>query len=264
MTKETKVGLVVGLVFMVGVVYLLSWFTQPSASEEQASQYRDQQQKASLDKRLVQPSIHIPLSVSKKVDSTSPLLSDPLLETAKNVGTTSVIVPAASKKMVKKSVLPVQPLKVKRPEPMVAKPRFYIVKKGQNLSDVAEAAYGAAHRQEWRRIYEANKYKVPNEHRIWPGLKLRIPALTKAAPASIEKALGLRAATTYKVMPGDTLSEIAGKRLGSATRWREIMALNRDKLASEYDLQVGMVLKLPGARKTSQPRLPQRAEDIRW
>ena len=42
MTKETKVGLVIGLLFMVAVVYLLSWFSQPSEQQRQAFYYRSE------------------------------------------------------------------------------------------------------------------------------------------------------------------------------------------------------------------------------
>lgn len=50
----------------------------------------------------------------------------------------------------------------------------------------------------------------------------------------------------YEVQPGDTLSELAGRFLGSTRRFLELYEANRDILASPDDLQVGMLLKIPG------------------
>ena len=51
------------------------------------------------------------------------------------------------------------------------------------------------------------------------------------------------AARTYTVQPGDTLSEISFKTLGTSKRWREIQALNGNLDPSQ--LSVDMVLRLP-------------------
>jgi LysM repeat protein len=48
---------------------------------------------------------------------------------------------------------------------------------------------------------------------------------------------------TYKVVKGDTLSGIALKKLGNASRWREIIALNPG--LTERNLRVGQTIRLP-------------------
>ena len=250
MTKETKVGLVIGLLFMVGVVYLLSVVTRPSDLEKQVGEYRAQQRAAKEEDLRALGNRHISLSVANK---TKPL--EQKVKTAVDILAQKKDVPGPAMK------LPVVKKTIVAPPPKV---QFYIVKAGQTLSDVAEDVYGAAGRQEWRRIHEANKYKVPNAHIIWPGLKLRIPSLAKPKPTDAKRVLSLGGVRSYMVMPGDTLSEISSKKLGTATRWREILALNRDKLPNEFALRPGMVLKLPAAvsKGSLLRRLPEGPEDI--
>ncbi|MFT7668770.1 MAG: nucleoid-associated protein YgaU [Planctomycetota bacterium] len=52
-----------------------------------------------------------------------------------------------------------------------------------------------------------------------------------------------RNTSTYKVKPGDTLSQIAEGELGSSRRWGEIQTLNGD--IDPSSIYVGMILKMP-------------------
>lgn len=54
--------------------------------------------------------------------------------------------------------------------------------------------------------------------------------------------------TQYIVQPGDTLSGIAQKTLGSHSRYQEIFAANQDQLSSPDDLRLGQSLRIPGKR----------------
>ena len=51
---------------------------------------------------------------------------------------------------------------------------------------------------------------------------------------------------SYTVKAGDTLNRIAKRELGSYNRWREIYEANRDKIKNPDELQVGMVITIPG------------------
>ena len=51
--------------------------------------------------------------------------------------------------------------------------------------------------------------------------------------------------TEYVVRPGDTLSEIAEKQLGSQARYKEIFEANRDTMASPNQLRVGKAIRIP-------------------
>ncbi len=52
-------------------------------------------------------------------------------------------------------------------------------------------------------------------------------------------------ARTHTVAPGETLSDIAQRYYGTASRWREILEANRDKLARPERVRIGMVLRIP-------------------
>jgi len=53
----------------------------------------------------------------------------------------------------------------------------------------------------------------------------------------------------YEVRAGDTLSEISLAVFGTASRWKELLDANKDKLSSPEGLQVGMKLKIPPGGK---------------
>jgi nucleoid-associated protein YgaU len=47
------------------------------------------------------------------------------------------------------------------------------------------------------------------------------------------------------VQPGDSLTAIAQRMLGSARRWPELYAANRDQIANPAKIRAGQVLALP-------------------
>lgn len=59
-------------------------------------------------------------------------------------------------------------------------PVFYTVKKGDNLSKIAEAQYGKGNAGKYKLIFEANKPMLKHPDKIYPGQVLRIPALEQA------------------------------------------------------------------------------------
>ncbi len=75
----------------------------------------------------------------------------------------------------------------------------------------------------------------------------RAPAAGSAPAAGTHvTAVSAVSTRTYTVGPGDTLSSISMKELGSRSRWTEILNANRDKLPTpEAPLHIGMVLNLP-------------------
>lgn len=64
----------------------------------------------------------------------------------------------------------------------------------------------------------------------------------------------LCARADYVVQKGDTLGGIAGKTLGSASRWGEIAELNN--LAEPYHLRIGQRLAIPSRQEFTNPPLP--------
>ena len=77
-----------------------------------------------------------------------------------------------------------------------------------------------------------------------------IVATERAADADHESPLPLADIAPpmqqYTVRPGDTLSSIAALLLGNHSRYIELFESNREILATPDDLQVGMVLNVPG------------------
>lgn len=68
-------------------------------------------------------------------------------------------------------------LTVTTPDATVKEAVFYTVKKGDNLSKIAEAHYGKGKASKYTVIFEANKPMLTHPDKIYPGQKLRIPAL---------------------------------------------------------------------------------------
>jgi len=52
---------------------------------------------------------------------------------------------------------------------------------------------------------------------------------------------------TYTVQSGDTLSKIAKQYYGNASSYMKIFEANKDKLSDPNKIQVGQVLRIPGA-----------------
>lgn len=77
--------------------------------------------------------------------------------------------------------------------------------------------------------------------------ELKPPASKPAAPKAAAPKKAAPKAPGATVKKGDSLSRIAKKLLGDASRWKEIYALNKDVIGKNPDLiKPGMKLKLPG------------------
>jgi D-gamma-glutamyl-meso-diaminopimelic acid endopeptidase CwlS len=53
------------------------------------------------------------------------------------------------------------------------------------------------------------------------------------------------------VKSGDTLSAIAGREMGSKSKWSELQRANEDVLHGSTSLKIGMKLRIPGGEKSS-------------
>lgn len=140
-----------------------------------------------------------------------------------------------------------------------AVPQFYTVISGDNLAKIAQKLYGYTVGNKLATIdtlFAANSTVLTSRDKVPAGIKLRIPIVkgvpTQAlknnpAPGSSAKKTGNRVEGTviYAVKDGDSLWKIAAKRLGDGTRCKEIMKLNQATLLGSIDLKAGMRLKLP-------------------
>ena len=115
-----------------------------------------------------------------------------------------------------------------------AAPQTYVVVSGDTLFSIAEEKLGDGDR--WPEIFAANRTVIRRFDQIFPGMRLTLPS----GPAPVPQ---LRFVI---VKPGDTLSGLAKRHLGSAARWPEIFALNGNVLTNPNVIVVGQVLQLPG------------------
>lgn len=139
----------------------------------------------------------------------------------------------------------------------------HTVVQGESLIKIARRHYGNG--EYWRAIALANPGTVTKDGGVNIGVVLSIPkrddavlgldiesfGQESARPANV-LAAATRGAKTIEVKSGDTLSELASKHLGSAALWQDLLTANKDKLADEHSLQVGMKLRLPGTTGQSQ------------
>ena len=85
-----------------------------------------------------------------------------------------------------------------------------------------------------------------------PAPKPTTTAPVRGIPQAKSDAKAASKHRVYVVRRGDSLWNIAERLLGDGNRWRDILELNRDKLASPDALVVGDELRLP-ARRAARP-----------
>lgn len=146
-----------------------------------------------------------------------------------------------------------------------AAPKTRVVQPGDSLSAIAVEEYGSADR--WTEIYEANRDQVTVPDVIEPGMSLRIPAADPGEPAAqAPSGPALQGVETfvYTVQPGDSLSLIAMRHLGSAQRWSEIYYLNSHQIANPNWIFPGQRLQVPKAAGRVVTRYVVRTGDTLW
>jgi nucleoid-associated protein YgaU len=149
-------------------------------------------------------------------------------------------------------------------------PKYHLVDEGDNLAFIAKRFYGAKQgnkKENIDRIFKANQ-QLKNPDEIYIGQKLVIPALanssnkkkgvTNASAGTRFQKVGsvrkrhvyqnsrdVRKNSVYVVRQDDSLWKIAARKLGNGCRYSEIAELNRNILADEDNLVIGMRLKMP-------------------
>ena len=128
--------------------------------------------------------------------------------------------------------------------------REWLVHRRETLWSIAETVLGDGSR--YTELVDLNRGRqqpdgqvLTSAESLRPGWILRLPEDAAIEPAPVG---------AHRVVPGDTLAQIAKARLGHASRWTEIWDLNRDRaqidgrsLVDADLLRPGWVLRLPGA-----------------
>jgi LysM repeat protein len=169
----------------------------------------------------------------------------------------------------------------------------YVVKEGDSFWTISQAHYGTP--RFFRAIEQYNAARLPPSGSLRAGMKILLPdkatlqradspapatrtdsavkaaagasdaSPTRRTPAKTEKKPATQEQTVpagmYRVKSSDTLSTIAQRELGSASRWRELYELNRQQIDNPDRLRAGTLLRLPSARpreKVAERTKPRR------
>ncbi|MFW6062341.1 MAG: LysM peptidoglycan-binding domain-containing protein [Planctomycetota bacterium] len=145
----------------------------------------------------------------------------------------------------------------------------YTIRKGDTLYGIARREYGEDQTHLWRRIYQANRDVLSSPTNMPVGTDLKIPAVESAEPerhptradrggrrvrevSMDDLAEELRAGTGgqgYVTQPGDNLTEIARKTLGDGSREavQRLYEANRGRLPDPDVVPVGVELTIPSS-----------------
>lgn len=265
MTSDAKVGLLLGLVFIVIIAFLINGLPNLLAKDGDSNTFRstipnanafivldDQADRAirELENMGIEEPIE-PRQVDISGNNGDPRFSDePLVADNSGRQRVSQNVPRSNR-------------------PLQATAKKYTVKSGDNLATIAKRIYGPQQGNRHvivQRLFQANKATLSSPDDIYVGQKLIVPSLSsQTAPASTSESTAMdrveqtgmfeRArslfrgsgkrseAKVYVVKSNDSLWQIANKCLGDGNRYSEIVGLNN--IPDGETIFEGMRLKLP-------------------
>ena len=147
--------------------------------------------------------------------------------------------------------IPAPPLEIAvvEPTPVANDHQLHVVREGETLNAISRLWYG----DESAASMLANYNNLPDPNRLVPGTRLVMPPATEptrrttAVPTTVVDAVVTAPPPPeleiYTVQPGDTLSQIAQKLLGTSRATPQLFELNRDVIGNMDALQVGMELR---------------------
>lgn len=248
MTADAKIGLLLGLVFIVIIAFLINGlpnFFKPDDNKEVIVY------DVAVPERT--PNVRIPIQLNQ---STLASRDVPLRVSEPPMREESTPVPDVAADIPEKT--PTEP-PVKK-----AESRVYVVKSDDTLGGIAKKVYGAELGNKNATIEAiAKANKLDSKNMIYVGDELVMPSLSPEtatvakAPATgakkifkniadgIGKMMKGEQTVEYVVKDGDCLSKISSEHLGTCKRVNEIVKLNKDQIEDADDIFKGMVIKLP-------------------
>jgi nucleoid-associated protein YgaU len=269
MTRETKIGLLVGLGFIIlfGIILSEAGSRRRAIVAPQYGPLADSQ----TDYAQPAPSV-MPGPFEPDGDLAAP---EPVLAVAEPVAAPSAArqEPAATDGSDRASPS-AEPAADNTPSPEFV---AYVVRKNDNLTKIAKHMLRTDSREAVEAIYAANRDRLVSRDRLRVGQELKIPMSPKRAELSpapgfagamvhAEQSVALTARAEpkyrwYQVRRGDTWSSIARRELGDERRWPELYELNRKAFPNPHRLRPGVRVKLPA--KGGADRVAAVAEALR-
>lgn len=159
------------------------------------------------------------------------------------------------------------------------RPDVVAVQSGDNYWTISKRQYGTP--RYFTALARYNSRRIPDPRKMRPGMKVLAPgkevlearypdlfpgrangeaagSVANAPPGFFQDAQGR---PMYRVGRRDTLTEIAHRHLGRASRWRQIFEMNRDRIKNPADLKIGTELRLPA--DASRVRLVRTPPQVR-
>jgi nucleoid-associated protein YgaU len=283
MTADTKIGLLLGLVFIFVVAFLINglpgFCSTGSTSERTYNTAGFNVEEPGLAKREREVGTRIDLNnvhlkrpqrrarnqasgtVSASDESTLRAVAPlPKPIPGKSTPNTEVVLLKATNHKKPQKNPSKQNARTKRPAVSDSRPWQHKVQEGDTLTTIAKQHYGETVGRRLVTIdtlFAANRRILKSRNDLRIGQQLTIPSIPKAlrdvtvqvigAGSSKRNTSGKRPKTNklYEVRDGDCLSKIAAAHLGNGNRYAEIVRLNQDLLPDENSLRAGMRLRLP-------------------
>ena len=252
MTSDAKIGLLLGLVFIVIIAFLINGLpemvTGQSANTSAISVEKiddilsidhNADQAIKEIEELYTPATRI---VEETAMQNDPRFSSDGTVVAHNSGTSNIVLTTNSG-------------------------REYVIQSGDNLAKIAKKVYGSDQGNRHaniQKIFKANSDRLDSPDDIFQGQKIIIPALTSVSQRVVvpnnnpapEMLLRVKRGinnvinrkpkySTYTVKEGDSMWQIAQKYLGDGNRYREILKLNKSLISDSSEISPGMKLKIP-------------------
>jgi len=280
MTRETKVGLLIGM----GVILLVGIILTDHLSLARTRQLPNMTDFAPVAQHDLAPPavIETDENSNRRVETPNRTPHRPrqrLGNSARRRGTGNDPDPRSARRVVDIGIAavpagdrPEGSARITHPQPGPVA-IVHVVRRGEGLWELSQRYYG--HGRHWRLIRDANPGTVAADNTIRAGAKLRIPERPElvdgadaappeesAAPGTNDPADEVKPAATppIRVAARDTFGSLAQRHLGSSRKWRTLYDANRQRLGLDEPqaLQVGMLLHLPRNADTDRSSATQR------